>query len=138
MGLTPEQLQFLREHRLAIIAPLRRDGRPHLTPVYYAVEDDSTLIATTTRDRAKAKLLRRDPRVSVCVVQEGPPFRYVSLAGRAEVTEEGVVDVLMRVNANRTRRTIPPEERPLFEERARNEGRVVLRIHIEEVLPEAR
>ena len=135
MALTPEQLQFLRTHRLAVIGAIRSDGRPQLTPIYYVVEGDATLVVSTTRDRVKTKLLRRDPRVSLCALQEEPPFRYVTVYGRCEIDEESGLETLLAVNERMRGRPVPPEERPAFEERVRNEGRITLRIHVEEAVP---
>jgi len=53
-----EQDQLIREQKLAILATLRKDGTPQLTPINYAYRDGSILISTT-RDRAKCRNLRR-------------------------------------------------------------------------------
>ena len=72
--MTPEERKtFLSEHRLAIVGAVRADGRPQLSPVYYAMDGDDLLISTTAT-RAKAKAVRRDDRVSVCVIGEQLPF----------------------------------------------------------------
>ena len=76
--MTPEERrQFLGQHRLAIVAAVRADGRPQLSPVYYVMNGDDLLISTTAT-RAKAKVVRRDGRVSVCVIGEQPPFPYLT------------------------------------------------------------
>ncbi len=126
--------QFLREHRLAVVATLRRDGRPQLTPVYYAWHDGRILVSTT-RSRRKAHNIRRDARVTVCALGEQPPFPYQTVYGRAEVVEDGAVDVMMLVGERMLGRPIDEAQRPALEERARQEGRVVLRITPEEYSP---
>ena len=73
---TPEQEQIIREEQIGVLATLRRDGSPQLTPVNYAYLDGRILISTT-RDRAKYLNVRRNPLVSLCVVRAGGRPRYV-------------------------------------------------------------
>ena len=129
-----ERERFLQEHRLAVVATVRRDGRPQLTPVYYAWSEGRVLISTTS-SRFKARNLRRDSRVALCALGEQPPFPYQTAYGRAEVVEEGAVDVMMLVGEKMLGRPIDASQRPAVEERARQEGRVVLRITPEEYSP---
>ena len=133
--MTPEQRKaFLREHRLAIVGAVRADGRPQLSPVYYTMEGDD-LVISTTATRAKAKVVRRDDRVSVCVIGEQPPFAYLTVYGRGRIEEDGAVDVMMAVGGRMTGRTLPESARPAMEERAKNERRVVLRVTPESYFP---
>jgi len=75
---TPEERKrFLGEHRLAVVGAVRADGRPQLSPVYYTMDGDD-LVISTTATRAKAKVVRRDDRVSVCVIGEQLSFAYLT------------------------------------------------------------
>jgi hypothetical protein len=102
--------------------------------VYYVMDGDDLLISTTAT-RAKAKVIRRDRRVSVCVLGEEPPFPYLTVYGRGQIEQEGAVDVMMRVGAVMTRNPVPESARPAVEERAEKEGRVVLRVTPESYFP---
>jgi len=42
----------------------------------------------TSADTIKGKAILRDPRVSLCWDDERPPFSFVTVAGRAAVTED--------------------------------------------------
>jgi nitroimidazol reductase NimA-like FMN-containing flavoprotein (pyridoxamine 5'-phosphate oxidase superfamily) len=76
---TPEERKaFLSEHRLAIVGAERKDAPPQLSPVYYVMDGDDLLISTTAT-RAKAKVIRRNSPVSVCVLGEQPPFPYLTV-----------------------------------------------------------
>ncbi len=78
-------LDFVREHRDAVMQTYRRDGSPQLSPITCAVDADD-LIAVSTRETAmKLKNLRRDPRVSLCVVSEGFYGEWIQVDGRAEI-----------------------------------------------------
>ena len=87
--LTPEECRsFLRSPvRTGKLATVRKDGRPLIVPVWYDLEEE-TLVFMTGRDSAKARNMRRDPRVSVCVDDEGTPFAYVELAGTVVLSND--------------------------------------------------
>ncbi|HEX9995190.1 MAG TPA: PPOX class F420-dependent oxidoreductase [Acidimicrobiales bacterium] len=93
MGYTPmtedEWQAFLRSPvRPAILATVRKDGRPHATPVWYDVDDDGTIVFTTHETSVKGAAVRRDGRVSLCVQDDRPPFSFVMVEGRAEASAD--------------------------------------------------
>lgn len=128
MNATEEQLDFLRRNRLVIVGVNRAGKAPHLTPVYYVVDEDGTILMSTTASRYKAKAVRRDPNVSLCVLGEQFPFPYLMIEGTARVEEDGAVDLMMRIGERMTGQPVPEPARPAVEQRARDEGRVVLRV----------
>jgi PPOX class probable F420-dependent enzyme len=76
---------FIREHHHAVMQTYRRDGAPQLSPIACGVDADG-LIAVSTRETAlKTKNLRRDPRVSLCVLSDGFFGDWIQVDGRAEV-----------------------------------------------------
>src|SRR5438874_9625959 len=80
--------QFLLEKpRPAVAAVVRADGRPHATPVWIDMDGDQ-IVFTTWHDSLKAKALRRDPRVSLCVDDDEPPFSFVTIEGTATISED--------------------------------------------------
>jgi PPOX class probable F420-dependent enzyme len=70
------------------LATVRADGRPHLAPVWYDVDDDDTLVFNTGASTVKGRNLQRDPRASLCVDDERPPFSFVVVEGVAELNDE--------------------------------------------------
>ena len=133
--MTPEERKaFLKEHRLAIVGAERKDAPPQLSPVYYVMDGDDLLISTTAT-RAKAKVIRRNSRVSVCVLAEQQPFPYLTVYGRGRIETEGVVDVMMAVGGAMAGNPLPESMRPAIEERAKKEQRVVLRVTPESYYP---
>jgi PPOX class probable F420-dependent enzyme len=128
LSMTPEERsKFLAEHRLCIVGYARRAGPPAMTPVYYAMDGDDIVISTT-RTRAKGRVLKGKPAVSVCVLGEAQPFPYLTVYGRARIEDEGAVDVMMKIGERMTGNAIPESARPAVEKRAQDEGRVVLRV----------
>ncbi len=81
--LTAEQRAFLLEGtRTGKLATVRKDGRPHVLPVWFVLDGD-TLIFTTGETSVKAVNMRRDQRVSICVDDETPPYAYTMIEGMA-------------------------------------------------------
>jgi PPOX class probable F420-dependent enzyme len=77
----------------AKVATVRADGRPHVTPVWIALDGDD-IVFTTHETSLKGKALRRDPRVCLCVDDERPPFSNVIVDGTATLSPE--LDDLLR------------------------------------------
>ncbi len=65
--LTHEHRNFLMEQvRTAKLAIVRKDGRPHITPVWFELDGD-TLVFTTWHTSVKAVNIRCDGRVCLCI-----------------------------------------------------------------------
>lgn len=76
---------FLSTHPRAILATMRSDGRPQLSPVVVAVDDDGRVLISTRETAIKAKNLARDPRASVCVINDGFFGEWIQAEGNAEL-----------------------------------------------------
>jgi PPOX class probable F420-dependent enzyme len=74
--------------RTAALATTRRDGRPHAAPIWFVLDHDGTVVFTTAADSVKGRTLRRDPRVSLCVDDESPPFAFVLIEGTATISAD--------------------------------------------------
>ncbi len=84
----PEVSAFLTAGtRTGKLAWTAADGRPLVTPIWFVVED-GCLVFNTGKDSAKGRALARDPRVALCVDLEEPPYGFVQVQGRAELSEE--------------------------------------------------
>jgi len=83
-----EWRSFLRwPVRPAVLATVRADGRPHAAPVWFDLDGDR-LVFNTGAATVKGRNMRRDPRVTLCVQDDQPPFAFVLVEGRAEVVED--------------------------------------------------
>jgi PPOX class probable F420-dependent enzyme len=87
-AMTPEERRsfLMRGTRTAILATIRTDGRPHAVPVGFVLDGDDILFLTGERT-VKGANLQHDPRVSLVVDDETPPFAFVRIDGRAEVSQ---------------------------------------------------
>jgi PPOX class probable F420-dependent enzyme len=79
--------------RTGKLAYTSSDGRPLVVPVWFIVED-GCIVFNTGKDTAKGRALARDPRACLCVDLEEPPFGFVQVQGRAELSED--LDELVR------------------------------------------
>lgn len=86
----PEKYRDLFSKRaFASLATLMPDGSPQVTPVWVDLEGDKVLI-NTAKGRQKDRNLRRDPRVSLAIIDPENPYRYLEIRGKvAEITEDG-------------------------------------------------
>jgi PPOX class probable F420-dependent enzyme len=66
-------------------AVTRRDGSPHVTPIWFVLDGDDVLF-NTGRGSVKGRVLARDPRLSICVDDQTPP--YVQLQAEATLIED--------------------------------------------------
>ena len=79
---------FLRSPiRTAHCATVRADSRPHVVPIWFAI-DAETLLFTTWQKSVKAANLQRDPRVCLSVDDPVPPFAFVQLEGTVNMSPD--------------------------------------------------
>jgi PPOX class probable F420-dependent enzyme len=81
-----------------VVTTLRPDGSPHSTVVWVDVEDGVPTF-NTARGRIKEQNLEQDTRLALLVVEGGDFYRWVSIDGRAELTDDGAheqIDTLSR------------------------------------------
>lgn len=126
---TAEQEQIAREENLAIMATGRKDGSAQLTPINYAYVDGKFLISTT-KDRVKYHNVRRNPKVSLCIIRkEWHP--YVTVYGTARIEETDVVDGTAAIFKRMSDRQLPDN----FAEALKEQRRVLIIVTPERFTP---
>jgi PPOX class probable F420-dependent enzyme len=86
---TPDEARaFLSEHHNAVLTTFRRDGRPQMSPVGATVDEQGRVIVSTRAPAMKTRNLRRDPRVSVLVMNRGFYGDWAQVEGTAEIVEQ--------------------------------------------------
>jgi len=80
--------KFLEQPFVGTVTTLRDDGSPHSTIVWVDTNTGEVSFNTAT-GRAKEKHLRRDPRVSLLVVDPDDTYKWVAVSGTAELTTDG-------------------------------------------------
>jgi PPOX class probable F420-dependent enzyme len=98
---------LLHGTRTGKLAVVRDDGRPHVTPTWFTLDAPHgavassgsaatvgtaaaayDLVLTTHETSTKAKAIRRDPRVALCVDDQAPPYSYVMVEGTATLSDD--------------------------------------------------
>ena len=77
--------EFLRRQHRAVLATSRADGRPQLSPVVVAVDEDGRILISTRETAVKTRNLSRDPRASLCVMNDGFFGEWIQAEGSAEI-----------------------------------------------------
>jgi PPOX class probable F420-dependent enzyme len=129
-----EARKFLRDHHRAVLATYREDGSPQLSPIMTDVDPDGMAVISTRETAMKVHNLRRDPRVSLCVMSDEFFGSWIQVDGRAVIVSlpeamDGLVDYYRRVAG----------EHPDWDEyRAamEKERRVLVRISLERAGPD--
>jgi PPOX class probable F420-dependent enzyme len=78
------------------LATVRADGRPHVAPVWFALDTSirgpgapiGDLVFNTGATTVKGRNIGRDPRIALCVDDDRPPFTFVTVEGVADVSED--------------------------------------------------
>jgi PPOX class probable F420-dependent enzyme len=124
-----ERRTFVETHRTCIFGFQRSQGPPSMSVVYYVLDGDDVLVSTMAA-RAKAKAVRRTGEAAICVLDESWPLTYLQVYGPAQVDDDfaTTVDVMLKVAAIMSGQKLPEEARPIVEAKAREEGRVVIRL----------
>jgi PPOX class probable F420-dependent enzyme len=98
-GLAPDDLGDLLELPiLAVLATYRRDGTVMLSPVWHEWRDGGFDVMTGSRD-GKAGHLRRDPRASIVVCEDVPPYRGIEIRATTRLSTLADRSVVSRIAA---------------------------------------
>jgi PPOX class probable F420-dependent enzyme len=89
----PEKYADLFQKKaFASLATVNDDGSPQVTPVW-CDWDGKHVIVNTAKGRRKDRNMRRDPRVSLALIDPDNPYRYLEVRGKVtEITEKGADD----------------------------------------------
>jgi PPOX class probable F420-dependent enzyme len=127
-------LEFIRHHHHAVLATTRSDGGVQLSPVAATVDGDGTVVISTRQTAVKAKNLRRRPRATVLVMNDGFFGDWLQVEGPVEIVSlpeamDGLVAYFRSISG----------EHPNWDEyRAamESERRVLLRLTVERAGPD--
>jgi PPOX class probable F420-dependent enzyme len=86
MTISTSLLELASGRDLGMLATIKRDGRPQLSNVNYALDIETRKARmSVTDDRAKVRNLRRDPRASL-MVSSRDGWSYAVLEGTVELS----------------------------------------------------
>ncbi len=122
-ALSPEQEQYLRDHRLAVLATGRKDGSPQASTIMYAYHGGEVLISVT-EDRAKWKNAVRQPKVAMVILDGRKQMMLYGTARGVDADPERLsAHKLIREAMNR-----PVEDEAEYLDTLNKQKRVILAI----------
>jgi PPOX class probable F420-dependent enzyme len=133
-AMTPDEcLAFLAAGaRTGKLATVRRDGRPHVMPVWFAVDEDGALVFVTGAASVKGRTLRRTRRAMLCADDETPPFAFVTAEGPVELSED--LALMLHWATRIAERYMGPGRAEEFGRRNAVAGEVLVRLRPERLL----
>ena len=84
---------FLAQPRTAHLVTLRASGTPHVAPVWFLWKGGQALIMADA-GAVKVRNIRRNPAVALSVATPDHPYNYVTIEGTADVTGNGLEDMV--------------------------------------------
>ena len=123
-----EARAVIAEQHHAVLATLRSDSTPQMSPVVVALDAAGRVIISTRQASYKVRNLRRNPQLWLCVLPDGFFGRWIQVAGTAEIVElpdamELLVDHFRRVAGEH-------EDWDDYREAMQREDRVLVRVEL--------
>jgi uncharacterized protein len=127
-----EAIAYLAQNSRAVLTTIKHDGRPQMSLVDYGVDTDGLIKIQTTQPAAKTKNVRRDPRVSLSVVDENW-YQYLVVEGKADLLEDDPLPALRHTYQLIAGRPHPDWQE--FNQAMIDEQQLVMTIEIERLYP---
>jgi PPOX class probable F420-dependent enzyme len=120
--------------RTGMLATTRKDGRPHVMPVWFVLDGDD-IVFMTGADTVKGRNLRRERRAALAVDDAAPPYSFVMVQGPVTLSEEP--EEMLRYSIEIGARYMGADRAREFGERNAVPGELLVRLHAERVRAEA-
>jgi len=117
--------------RTGKLATTRRDGRPHVVPIWFVLEGDE-LVFMTGADTVKGRALARTGVASICVDDDRPPFAFVTVSGGVTLSTD--LDEMLPFSIRIAARYMGEELAEQYGRRNAVEGELLVRLRAEQVL----
>ena len=119
------------------ISTVRKDVRPHVVPIWFILDNDDTnmnVVFTTGQSSLKAKNMLRNPRVSLCVDDQAPPFSFVIIDGIAEINQKPDLNELLKWATKIAGRYMGRQNAEAYGKRNAVEGEFLIRIRPSKII----
>ena len=127
-----EYINFLLEGtKTGKLATVRDDGRPHVVPIWFVL-DGEDLVFNTGELSVKARNMKRDPRVSLSVDDQKPPYSFVTVEGTVTISENPgeLLQWATRIGG----RYMGKDQAEAFGKRNAVKGELLVRIHPKKII----
>jgi len=128
-------MQGTRTGKLAVV---RKDGSAHVAPIWFlvdAADDGDHLVFTSDGNSVKSHALKRDPRISLVVDLEEPPYSFVHFRAEATISED--LDELLEWATRLGARYMGAERAEEYGKRNAVPGELLVRARITKVVAKA-
>ena len=129
----PEMEEFLQRPLVVSFTTIRPDGSPQVTPIWYEY-DAGKFYCCVGADSVKARNIRTDSRVTLCIATHDEPYKYVIAEGTCDIVEH---DVTARFLSIATRYYGKERGEPFVRELMENDNSVTLVVTPTRVLTES-
>jgi PPOX class probable F420-dependent enzyme len=86
--ISPELRHFMMdERRVAKLASNRKSGGPWVQPIWFMLDGNDPMLIIA-KDSVTGRILRRDPRVALCVDDVEVPYGFAILEGEVELSDD--------------------------------------------------
>jgi len=117
--------------RTGKLATVRADGRPHLAPVWFVI-DDGDLLFMTGANTVKGRNLARQPQASLVVDLEVEPYAFVLVEGRVTVSDD--VEAMLPISIRIGERYMGPDRGVEFGRRNAVPGELLVRLRPDKIV----
>jgi len=124
---------FLRDHHRGVLSTRRAGGGPQMSPIMVAVDGEGHAAISTRETAHKVRNIRRDPRVSLCVLSDDF-WKWIQVDGTATVVS--LPDAMEPLVAHYRSLAGEHPDWDDYRRAMQDEKRVVVRIHIERAGPD--
>ena len=125
---------FIKKNNRAVMATRREDGAPQMSPVLAVADDEGRVLISSREPAFKTRNVRRDARVSLCVLNDGFFGDWIQIDGTAEVVSlpdamDLLVDYYRRANGEH-------DDWDDYRAAMERDRRVIIRVTIERAGPD--
>ncbi|MEU4420450.1 PPOX class F420-dependent oxidoreductase [Actinoplanes sp. NPDC024001] len=117
--------------RTGKLATTRADGSPHVMPIWFVLDGDD-LVFNTGATSVKGRNLARDPRATVCVDEETPPYAFVTVRGSVTISED--LESMLEWSTRIAERYMGAELAGEYGARNAAPGELLVRLRVEKVI----
>lgn len=75
------------------LGTINKNETPHVVPIWFTLDNKNNILFTTNETSVKAKNIKRDSRVSLCVDDQVPLYSFVTIDGIAEISSNKPTEI---------------------------------------------
>ncbi|WP_375491803.1 PPOX class F420-dependent oxidoreductase [uncultured Jatrophihabitans sp.] len=125
---------LLHGTRTGVVSTVRKDGTPHAAPVWFVLDGD-VVVFMTGRETVKGRNLRRTGQAVVTVDDPTPPYSFVTITGRVELSED--LEQMLPWSISIAQRYMGADQADDFGRRNAVEGEMLVRLTPDRIAAEA-